>query len=104
VSGLDLIVAPGQEWLRYGVTQGEPGRRLSQDPRTFEVVGALFSSLAASAQTRLVLARGERDAMMSTAELRLYCQDAHEIAVAGHNAHVEKPEGIVGLLERLIQK
>ena len=75
-----------------------------QDPRTFEVVGALFSSLAASAQTRLVLARGERDAMMSTAELRLYCQDAHEIAVAGHNAHVEKPEEIVGLLERLIQK
>jgi pimeloyl-ACP methyl ester carboxylesterase len=104
VSGLDLTIAPEEAWLRHGVTPGEQGWRLSQDPRTFEVAGAPFASLARSAQARLVLARGEQDAMVSTAELRLHCQDAHEIASAGHNAHVEKPGEIVGLLEKLINK
>jgi pimeloyl-ACP methyl ester carboxylesterase len=104
VSGLDQTIAPGEEWLRHGVTQAEQGWRLSQDPRTFEVAGAPFASLAASAQARLVLARGEGDAMVSTAELRLHCQESHEIAAAGHNAHVEKPDEIVGLLARLTQQ
>ena len=104
VSGLDQTVAPEQDWLRHGVTQAEPGWRLSQDPRTFEVAGAPFASLAASAQTRLVLARGEHDAMVSTAELSLHCRDTYEIATVGHNAHVEKPDEIVGLLERLVQR
>jgi pimeloyl-ACP methyl ester carboxylesterase len=102
VSGLDLATAPGERWLRHGVTQAEQGWRLSQDPRTFEVAGAPFASLVASARTRLVLARGERDAMVSTIELGLHCRDSHEIAGAGHNAHVEKPAEIVGLLERLL--
>ncbi len=103
VSGLDVKIAPEAQWLRHGVTQTEQGWRLSQDPRTFEVAGAPFTSLAGSAQARLVLARGEGDPMVSTAELRLHCQEAHELAGAGHNAHVEKPAEIVGLLEKLLQ-
>jgi pimeloyl-ACP methyl ester carboxylesterase len=103
VSGLDPRIAPGDEWLRHGVTRAEEGWRLSQDPRTFQVAGAPFDTLAASAQARLVLARGERDAMVSTSELLSYCHEVHEIPAAGHNAHVEKPDEIVGLLERLTQ-
>jgi pimeloyl-ACP methyl ester carboxylesterase len=103
VSGLDRAIAPEEVWLRHGVSQGEQGWRLSQDPRTFAVAGAPFANLAVSAQARLVLARGEHDAMVSGAELRLHSQDTCEIAAAGHNAHVEKPEEVVGLLERLIQ-
>jgi len=103
VSGLESTVAPEESWLRHGVSQGEQGWRLSQDPRTFVVAGAPFASLAASAQARLVLARGEHDAMVSSAELRRYSQDTCDIAAAGHNAHVEKPEEVVGLLERLIE-
>src|SRR6185437_15607898 len=102
VSGLDPSIAPDEESLRHGVIEGEQGWRLSQDPRTFNVVGAPFATLAASAQTDLVLARGEHDTMVSTAELRRHCQDTHEVAGAGHNAHVEKPGEIVELLERLV--
>jgi pimeloyl-ACP methyl ester carboxylesterase len=103
VSGLERTIAPEETWLRHGVSQGEQGWRLSQDPRTFAVAGAPFASLAASAQARLVLARGEHDTMVSTAELRLHSQETCDIAGAGHNAHVEKPEEVVELLERLIQ-
>jgi len=104
VSGLDATIAPNEEWLRRGITQTEQGWRLSQDPRTFEVAGAPFTSLTAAARARLLLARGQHDPMVSTAELQLHCPDTHEIASAGHNAHVEKPAEIVGLLERLLQK
>jgi len=103
VSGLDVTIAPEEEWLRHGVTQGEQGWRLSQDPRTFDVAGAPFASLLASAQARLILARGERDPMVGNAELQAHCQWTHEIAGAGHNAHVEKAGEVVGLLERLLQ-
>ena len=103
VSGLDVTIAPGEEWLRRGVTQGEQGWRLAQDPRTFEVAGAPFGRLVGGAQARLVLARGEHDAMVGIGEMAEYCQDTHEIAGVGHNAHVEKPAEIVGLLERVLR-
>ena len=73
-------------------------RRLSQDPRTFGVAGAPFDSLVTSARARVILARGERDPMVSTAELRAHAADAVEIAGCGHNAQVEKPDAIVDLL------
>jgi pimeloyl-ACP methyl ester carboxylesterase len=104
VSGLDATIAPGEEWLRRGTVESERGWRLSQDPRTFEVAGAPFVSLTSATRARVVLARGEHDPMVSTAELQLHCPDTHVIATAGHNAHVEKPSDIVGLLERLLQK
>lgn len=103
VSGLDAAVAPTDEWLARGVAQGDEGWRLSQDPRTFGVAGAPFDSLATGARARLILARGERDQMVSTAELRAHASDIVEIAGCGHNAQVEKPEAIVDLLQRLIE-
>jgi pimeloyl-ACP methyl ester carboxylesterase len=102
VSGLDAAVAPTDEWLARGVAKGEEGWRLSQDPRTFGVAGAPFDSLATSARARLILARGERDQMVSTAELRAHASDVVEIASCGHNAQVEKPDAIVDLLQRLL--
>ncbi len=102
VSGLDAGVAPDQEWLERGIVHGAEGWRLSQDPRTFAVAGAPFYSLAKSARTRLILARGERDPMVSTAELRAHVSDAVELAGFGHNVHVENPDAIVGLLQKLM--
>lgn len=102
VSGLDAAVAPGDEWLARGVVQGEEGWRLAQDPRTFGVAGAPFDSLVKSARARVILARGERDAMVSTAELRAHASEAVEIAGCGHNVQVEKPDAIVDLLQRLM--
>ena len=101
-SGLEPSVAPTEEWLARGVVQGEEGWRLSQDPRTFGVAGAPFDSLVASARARVILARGERDSMVSIAELRTHGADAVEIAGCGHNAQVEKPDAIVDLLQKLL--
>ena len=102
VSGLDASVAPSDEWLARGVAQAAQGWRLAQDPRTFGVAGAPFDSLARGAQARVILARGEHDAMVSMADLRAHASQAVEIVGAGHNVHVEKPDAIVELLQRLI--
>jgi pimeloyl-ACP methyl ester carboxylesterase len=101
VCGLDPRIAQGDEWLRHGVVRQEEGWRLSQDPRTFEVVGASFDPLVARAQTQLLLARGAHDTMVSTAELLQFCDQVHEVATAGHNAHVDEPDAIVQLFEKL---
>lgn len=102
VSGLDVAVAPADDWLARGVVQGEEGWRLSQDPRTFGVAGAPFDSLVKSARARVILARGERDSMVSTAELHAHAPEVVEIAGRGHNVQVEKPDAIVDLLQRLM--
>jgi pimeloyl-ACP methyl ester carboxylesterase len=102
VSGLDEKCAPEIETIARGVTRAEQGYRLAQDPRTFGVAGAPFATLAASAAARVMLARGEHDAMVTLDELRLHQRDAGEIAGAGHNAHVEDPAAIVRLLDQLM--
>lgn len=90
-----------ERWLSRGVVKVNDGWRLSQDPRTFAVAGAPFSTLTSSANARVVLARGEHDPMVSTEELRAHSVHVEEIKGAGHNVHVEKPESIVSLLEQL---
>ena len=102
VSGLSPDIAAGQEWLARGAVQGENGWRLAQDPRTFAVAGAPFASLAASATVPIVLARGERDPMVSLQELAVHTPQAHDIRGAGHNAHIEQPGAVAALLEQLV--
>jgi pimeloyl-ACP methyl ester carboxylesterase len=104
VSGITADIAPGDEWLARGIVQAELGWRLAQDPRTFAVAGAPFASLAASATGPIVLARGERDSMVSLQELRMHAVQVHEIAGAGHNVHIEDPAAVVALLEQLVAR
>jgi pimeloyl-ACP methyl ester carboxylesterase len=102
VSGLDERVAPGEEVLGRAVVAGEQGFRLAQDPRTFMVGGAPFKSLVASADSHLMLARGEGDAMVSLAELQAHRADARELRGLGHNLHAESPATVVELLDAVI--
>ena len=102
VSGLDAATAPEEEWLQRGISLTGQGWRLAQDPRTFAVAGAPFDSLMRSARARVLLSRGEHDPMVGIEELRQYCDLTAEIAGGGHNAHVQKPECIVRLLERVL--
>ena len=104
VSGLDERVAPGLDSLERGISSGEQGWRLAQDPRTFEVAGAPFASLASSAQCALMLARGASDGMVSAGELRQYAPDAVDIPHTGHNAHVEAPAALADLFEQLVRR
>ena len=102
VSGLDLNVAPAETSLARGVVACAEGWRLAQDPRTLEVAGAPFQTLAASARARVVLARGSGDQLVTMEQLKVHDPHAAEIPGAGHNAHVEKPEALVALLEALL--
>ena len=102
VSGLTADIAPSDDWLSRGVLRAEGGWRLAQDPRSFAVAGAPFASLAASATARLLLARGERDPMVSLQELRTHAAQAHDIPGTGHNAHIEDPAAVLALLEQLV--
>jgi pimeloyl-ACP methyl ester carboxylesterase len=103
VSGLGAEIAAGPAWLARGVLRGAEGWRLAQDPRTFGVAGAEFAPLASGAAARLMLARGEHDAMVTEAELREHAPDVHSICGAGHNAHVEQPAAVIALLESLMR-
>lgn len=102
VSGLDEKSAPGAELIGRGSAQAAEGFRLAQDPRTFIVGGAPFATLVTSAAAKVVLARGERDSMVSLDELRAHHTDAVDIAGAGHNVHAEDPAAIVRLLDQLM--
>ncbi|HEX2494720.1 MAG TPA: alpha/beta hydrolase, partial [Steroidobacter sp.] len=103
VSGLDETIAPTAAWLARGVARKDQGFRLAQDPRTFAVAGSHFAPLLEGAETRVLLARGERDAMVSLAQLQRYCPDARDISSAGHNVHVEDPGAVFGLLAELVR-
>lgn len=102
MSGLDQKIAADDAWLERGTTQASEGFRLSQDPRTFIVAGAPFRTLVLSADTNVILARGEYDGMVSLDELRAYRPDAVQIDAAVHNVHVEKPAAVVELFDRLV--
>jgi len=102
VSGLGEELAPGRDVLARGVLHTPDGWRLSQDPGTFAVAGVPFASLASAAQARVILARGERDPMVSYEELHAHARLAYDIQGAGHNAHVEDPRAVLGLIEVLL--
>jgi pimeloyl-ACP methyl ester carboxylesterase len=102
VSGLDEEIAPGREALARGVQHTPDGWRLAQDPGTFAVAGAPFASLVSASRARVVLARGERDPMVSFEELRAHAPEAHDIPDAGHNVHVADPRAVLRLVEVLL--
>jgi pimeloyl-ACP methyl ester carboxylesterase len=102
VSGLEAQTAPRADLIERGIARGGEGFRLAQDPRTFKVGGAPFATLMGSAACPVLLARGERDSMVSLAELRAHTPRAVDIAGMGHNVHAENPLAVVQLLEQLV--
>lgn len=101
VSGLDEKVAPDEALLARGVVRAAEGFRLAQDPRTFAVGGAPFDSLVRCARCPVILARGEHDWMVTLDQLREHREDALDLPGLGHNAHVEDPDAVIALLQRL---
>jgi len=102
VSGLDSSVAPEESFLAGGIVSEPEGHRLAADPRTFAVGAPAFAGLVAMARCPLRLARGERDGMVSISELRQFDAGAVEFSAIGHNAHVEAPAVVVGLVEPML--
>ena len=102
VSGLDAGLAPGEALLARGTVRDGDGFRLAADPATLGVVVPPFGALLAAAACPVLASRGERDPLVSSAELRAAAPGAVDVPDRGHNLHVESPEALVALIDRLL--
>lgn len=101
LAGLAGLVAPEAVSDAAVMPVGE-GWSVAFDPRAFDVgTPDLPAMLAAAADTKIVLAAGERDAMCPAAPLLALWPGALILPGLGHNAQVEQPEALWSMLERL---
>jgi pimeloyl-ACP methyl ester carboxylesterase len=98
VSGLTGLVGPDDGAAAAGVVEQDGRWRLALDPRSFGVGAPDLPGLLAAARAPVVLARGEHDAMVSDDHLAGLVPDPVVLPGCGHNAHVERPEAVAGLL------
>lgn len=98
ISGLTGLVAPDDPMVASGVVRGTDGWRLAWDPATAAVGAPPMRRLLDAAGGEVLLARGEHDHLVSTADLTALVDDAVDLPGAGHNAHVEDPATVARLL------
>jgi pimeloyl-ACP methyl ester carboxylesterase len=98
LSGLHGLVAPDAPAALAGVVEQDGVWRPALDPRAFGVGDPEMAALVAAAPVPVVLARGEHDAMVSAEQLRALVPAPVELPGLGHNAHMEAPEVVAGLL------
>lgn len=98
LAGLTGLVDPADPSTDAGVVEAPEGWRVAQDPATFGVGVPDMEGLLDRAACPVVLARGERDHMVSQADLRALVPDPVTVPGLGHNAHVEDPAAVVELV------
>jgi pimeloyl-ACP methyl ester carboxylesterase len=98
VSGLAGLLDAAHPALDAGVRETGGGWRTAFDPRAFAVGEPGMAGLVAAASAPVLLARGEHDPMVTTAQLAELVPDPVVLAGLGHNAHVEQPEAVLQLL------
>jgi pimeloyl-ACP methyl ester carboxylesterase len=98
LSGLHGLVGPESPAATAGVVEQNGMWRPALDPRAFGVGDPQVAALLAAAPVPVVLARGEHDAMVSAEQLRALVPAPVDLAGLGHNAHVEAPAAVAGLL------
>jgi pimeloyl-ACP methyl ester carboxylesterase len=67
------------------------------DPAVFAVGAPDMPGLLGRAKARVVLARGEHDAMVADEHLTRFATPVVTLSGVGHNAHVESPEAVLRL-------
>lgn len=102
VSGLEERLAPDEALLARGTVPDADGFRLAADPATLAIQVPPFGALLAAVRCPALVARGEHDALVSSAELRAVAPDAVEVPAVGHNLHAEAPPAFIALLARLL--
>ena len=77
----------------------EEGRfRPALDPRAFGVGEPGVEALVEASPVPVVLARGEHDQMVTSAQLARLVADPVDLPGLGHNAHVEDPAAVLRLM------
>lgn len=98
LAGLTGLLDADDPATEAGVVETAEGWRVAQDPATFGVGVPDMARLLVRADCPVVLARGEHDPMVSDADLRVLVPEPVTLPGLGHNAHVEDPRAVVGLL------
>ncbi|SNY71444.1 alpha/beta fold hydrolase [Paractinoplanes atraurantiacus] len=83
------------------VEEVEGGWRTTFDPRAFAVGAPPMTSLLAAAEVPVILARGERDHMVSAEQIKALGVEPSDLPGLGHNAHVEDPAVVRTLLSKV---
>ena len=102
VSGLTGLVDPDGDAVTAALREQDGRWRLRLDPPAFGVGAPDLPGLLAASRAPVVLARGETDAMVSTAQLEQLVPEPVVLPGCGHNAHVERPDLVAGLLAPLV--
>jgi pimeloyl-ACP methyl ester carboxylesterase len=98
VAGLTGLVDPSDELVSAGLREQDGRWRLALDPRSFGVGAPDLPGLVRAARADVVLACGEHDAMVSVGQLEAVVPDPVVLPDCGHNAHLERPDLVAGLL------
>lgn len=104
ISGLAGLRAADSPEVAAGVREENAAWRLALDPAAFGVGAPDMPALLAAARAPVVLARGERDAMITESQLANLAAPAMTLPGLGHNAHVEDPAAVLGLVEQTGQR
>lgn len=100
LSGLHGLVAADAPAATEGVVEQDGMWRPALDPRAFGVGDPQVARLLEAAPVPVVLARGEHDVMVSAEQLHALVPAPVDLPGLGHNAHVEAPAAVAGLVLR----
>lgn len=105
INGLADFLGPDSDFVARGIHRIGSSWQLTQDPRSFAVGVPPFDALfgaAVAAGTAVTVAHGEGDVMVAAGDYDQFAT-RHGVSVVelpglGHNAHVENPTTVAGLL------
>lgn len=105
INGLADLLGPDSDFVARGIHRVESGWQLAQDPRSFAIGVPPFDTLfgaAVAAGTAVTVAHGAGDVMVAAGDYDGFAT-GHGVSVVvlpglGHNAHVESPTTVAGLL------
>jgi pimeloyl-ACP methyl ester carboxylesterase len=100
LAGLSGLVAPDAVG-DAALVPGDEGWSVAFDPAAFAVGAPDMAGLLGASRASVVLAAGEHDPMCTGDQLRALVPDPVILPGLGHNAHVEAPDALWPLLERL---
>lgn len=101
VSGLIGLVPPDSETALRGVRE-EGGRfRLASDPGINAAAGPAVEDFVKAMHAPLTLAAGSKDLMVTREDMLPFDPDPEMFDGVGHNAHVERPDLIWRMIERI---
>jgi pimeloyl-ACP methyl ester carboxylesterase len=101
LSGLAGLIDPSDETIDEGLVESSGRWRLALDPRAFAVGAPDMPRLLARAKGPVVLARGEYDRLVTDEQLAALVAEPITLTGLGHNAQVERPEAVLGILDRI---